>query len=164
MVDNLINQEDDRTKLIDGVFRIEVGPDTFQFVFIQDADFNIDDANLERDRIDNGKSVFTRLGDVIGTFGFRTKNTVDLYDIVTPATNTVTVSFWMEKLRDADPAVLTFIQKFKAPESAGSKFANIKYSGRIMKVAPDRVAGRAVDEFVVAGEVTGLTSALRQAT
>jgi len=164
MVNNLINQEDDRTKLIDGVFRIEVGPNTFQFVFIQDANLTIDDANLERDRIDNGKSVFTRLGDVIGTFGFRTKNTVDLYDIVTPAINTVTVSFWMEKLRDADPAILTFIQKFKAPESAGDKFANIKYSGRIMAVTPDRIAGRAVDEIIVGGEVTGFTLLQRQAT
>ena len=164
MANVLINKEVDRTKTYDGIVQIEVGANTNQLKFIQDMETNFDDANLERDRIDNGDSVFTRVGDVLGTFRFRTKNSVDLYDSVTPPTNTLTISFWVDKLIKADPAKLVFIQTFQAPESSGDKFARIKFTGRIMKVTPDRIDGRAIDEVIVEGEITVLTSILRQSS
>jgi len=96
MANILKNQKVDRLKTYDGVFRIQVGGDTFQLIFIQDFEYNFDDEFLERDRIDDGTSVFSRLGDVLGRFSFRIKNTVDMYDSVVPAVNTTTISFWIE--------------------------------------------------------------------
>lgn len=164
MANILKNQKVDRLKTYDGVFRIQVGGDTFQLIFIQDFEYNFDDEFLERDRIDDGSSVFSRLGDVLGRFSFRIKNTIDMYDSAVPAVNTTTISFWIEQLIKETPAVLSFLIKHKAPESTGNKFANVIYQGRIMKVTPDRIADRAIEEGIVEGEITGFTSAKREAT
>jgi len=164
MANILRNQKTDRLKTYDGVFRIQVAADTFQLVFIQDFEYNFDDEFLDRDRIDDGSSVFSRLGDVLGRFSFRIKNTVDMYDSTLPAIDTVTISFWIEALVKDDPATLSFLIKHKAPESTGNDFANVIFAGRIMKVTPDRIADRAIEEAIVEGEITGFTSARRQST
>lgn len=165
MVDLPINFESERTPRINGVFQIEVGTDKFQYIFVQRLLFELDANVFGRSSIGSGKSVFTLNGDVFGSFEFDLKNTVDLFDSVTPAVDEETISFWWQKIKDRDPAILKFIQTMNAPDSIGDKFARLKFDGRIM--TPTLIASDVEDELdsiTVKGEVTDFTSALRETT
>lgn len=163
MTDIPINFDSERTPRINGVFQIEVGADKFQYIFVQKLLFELDANLFGRSSIGSGKSVFTLNGDVFGSFEFDLKNTVDVYDDVTPAVNEETISFWWQKIKDRDPAIVKFIQTMNAPDSIGDKFARLRFDGRIM--TPSLTASDVndeVDSIVVKGEVTDYTSGLRE--
>jgi len=164
MANTLINQKLDRIKTYSGILQAEVGGNTFQYKFVQDIEITIDDEFLERDFVDDGVAAFTRIGDILGRFKFAMKNTVDLYDSVTPATNTKTVSFWKQQIKNEAPAEVVFIEKKKAPESTGNKFARTKFTGRITKVFEPRTREVAVQEVEIEGEITVLTEDIRVAS
>lgn len=154
----------ERIKTYDGFLRADVGPNEYQYLFIQEIEMLLDDTNVDRDRIDDGSPVHTRFGDVIGTFRFLLKNSVDLHQGTTPATDSWLASFWLEQIAQTKFPELDFIETLQAPESAGNKFARLRWKGRIIKAGPDRAKDRGVGEFIVEGEVIGFTSALREAT
>lgn len=123
------------------------------------------DANvLQRDFIGDGTSVFTQNGDVIGSFSFSLRNTTSLYDPSATPTLQETISFWMKAISDFDPAIISFIQTFNAPKGTGSKFARIRFTGRIMTPATVMAVDDALENANITGEVTVFTSALREAS
>lgn len=160
----LTNTKLNRTFTYSGILQIDVGANQFTQKFVQDMLIEFNDDDLERDRIDDGSPVFTRIGDVLGKFTFALKNTVDLAEAVTPATGNETMSKWIEDLIANSPTEVDFIESLKAEDSTGNKFERIKFKGRIMRPAIERLRERAVDEALVEGEIIAFTSLLRQAT
>lgn len=152
------NQKADRTFRINGSVSI-AGK---LAVFVQGMDIAIDAGVLQRDSTGIGESVFTQNGDVIGSFSFSLKNTIDLYDTAdNPPTLEETLSFWMNAVDDFDPAIIDFIQTFNAPKAASNKEARITFKGRVMTPATSLTVDNAVEDANVAGEITVFTSAQR---
>ncbi len=164
MANILTNTKLNRTFTYSGILQLSVGANTFQQKFIQDMLVQFNDDDLDRDRIDDGSPAFTRIGDVLGLFTFALKNTVDLAEVATPATDDWTMSKWIEDLIALTPTEVDFIQTFKAEDSTGNKFERIRFKGRIMRPAIERLRERAVDEALVEGEIIAFTSLLREAT
>lgn len=160
----LIGAKKERLKTYSGFIRADVGANEYQYLFIQEIEMAVDDTDVERDRIDDGSPVFTRIGDVLGPFRFLLKNTVDLYQGTTPATDSWLASFWMEQIAQGLFPEIDFIETLNAPESIGNKFARLRWKGRLISAGPDRAKDRGVGEFEVEGEVIGFTSALRQSS
>lgn len=154
------NEKEDRTFRINGSVSI-AGQ---LAAFVQGMNIDIDAGVLQRDSIGTGESVFTQNGDVIGSFSFSLKNTVDLYDPAATPTLQETMSFWMNAISDFDPAIINFIQTFNAPKSAGDKFARIRFTGRVMKPATILTVDNAIEDATVEGEITVFTSALRESS
>lgn len=154
------NQKADRTFRINGSLSI-AGKIA---VFIQSMSISLDAGVLQRDSIGTGESVFTQNGDVIGQFSFSLRNTTDLYDPASTPTLQETISFWNTAINNFDPAIIVFIQTMNAPKGSGSKFARIRFSGRIMKPAVITEVDDALLDAVVEGEITTYTSALREAS
>lgn len=166
MANILLGDQEERTFTYDGLFQVASGPNTYQYKFIQEMLVSIDDTDLDRDRVDNGKPAFTRVGDVLGNFSFALKNAVDLYEATDPPSDEWLASWWMDRIVLGLPAELSFIQTFKAtdPGVSGSAFARLRFTGRIMKVTPQRLRDTGVDEISAEGEIIAFTSALREAT
>jgi len=156
------NTKTNRTFRIDGTISIAGSTP----LFVQGMEIIIDANAFQRDFMGDGESVFTQNGDVIGSFSFNLKNTVDLYSSIAVATDQKTMSYWMQQVAQLTPPIITFIQNFVAGDvnATGSKIARLTFSGRIMtpKVAMDVVD--AVDNAEVAGEVTVLTQVQRVAS
>ena len=154
------NQKADRTFRINGSLSI-AGKIA---VFVQGMNVSVDAGVLQRDSIGTGESVFTQNGDVIGSFSFSLRNTTDLYDPASTPTLSETLSFWNTAIADFDPAIIAFIQTMNAPKGSGSKFARIRFSGRVMKPAVITEVDDALQDATVDGEITTYTSALREAS
>jgi len=154
------NEKEDRTFRINGSLSIAAQI----AVFVQDMNISVDAGVLQRDSIGDGTSVFTQNGDVIGQFSFSLRNTTDLYDPAATPTLPETLSFWNRAIADFDPAIISFIQTMNAPKGTGSKFARIRFDGRIMKPAVVTTVDDALQDAVVEGEITVYTSALREAS
>lgn len=165
MVNTLINQSDDLCYTYDAILQFDIGGgDTKQLKFVQDIVVRFDDSALEVDLIDTGAPFYTRRGDRLGSFSFIMKNSVDMFDTVTPATNEETISYWREKTVTPPHATLSMILKEKAPESGGDQFANTLFGGRVLIVDTSRTRGRDINETIVSGDLTTHTSSLRQST
>ncbi len=154
------NQKSDRTFRING----SVSIDGSKAVFVQDMNISIDAGVLQRDHTGIGESVFTQNGDVIGSFSFSLKNTVDLYDTAATPTLDKTMSKWMKSISDFDPKIVDFIETFEATKGTGNKFARIVFKGRIMNPTTSLSVDNAVEDAVVSGEITEFTSAKREAS
>lgn len=154
------NQKNDRTFRINGSLSI-AGKIA---VFVQGINILIDAGVLQRDFMGTGESVFTQNGDIIGSFSFSLKNTTSLYDPNVTPTLPETVSYWMNAIANFDPVIVSFIQTMNAPKGTGSKFARIRFNGRVM--APNIVQNvdNAIEDAIVNGEITAFTSALREAS
>jgi len=154
------NAKNDRTFRINGSLSI-AGKIA---VFVQGINISVDAGVLQRDSIGTGESVFTQNGDVIGQFSFSLRNTTDLYDPTATPTLEETISFWNRAIADFDPAIIAFIQTLNAPKGTGSKFARIRFDGRVMKPAVVTLVDDALQDAVVDGEITNYISALREAS
>jgi len=133
-------------------------------LFVQGMNISIDAGVLQRDSIGDGTSVFTQNGDVIGSFSFSLKNTVDLYDPNSTPTLDETISKWMRAVADFDPSIINFVETFNAPKSSGNKFARITFTGRVMTPQTSLSVDNAIEDANVSGEITVYTSALRAAS
>ncbi len=133
-------------------------------LFVQGMDISIDANVLQRDHTGTGESVFTQNGDVIGSFSFSLKNTVDLYDPAATPTLDETLSKWMKAVSDFDPSIIAFIETFNAPKGTGDKFARIRFTGRVMTPATSLSVDNAIEDANVSGEITVFTSALRESS
>ena len=132
--------------------------------FVQGMGIIMDANVLQKDSIGTGQSVYTQNGDVIGTFNFLLRNTTSLFDPASTPTLEETLSFWMTAIDNFDPAIISFIQTYNAPKGTGSKFARIKFQGRIMTPAIEMAVDDALENATINGEITTFTSALREAS
>lgn len=148
-----INKQIDKTIRINGRLEIDDGTDQKKLIFVQGIKITIDATLLQRDSIGSGTSVFTQNGDVIGSFEFPIRNTVDMFSDVTPAVDISTISFWIQKIIDDDPAQVDFIQTFNAPKSPGDKFARVKFRGRIMTPDMQGSVDDALEDIIITGEI-----------
>ena len=135
-----------------------------QLRFAKSLKYVIDDSEVQRDRIDDATPVFTRLGDVLGTFEFNFKDTIDMYDAINPSSDTSTLSYWLEQIAALNYPLITFVHQKEAPNSAGNKFARPTFSGRLMKVNMLKDITLAIEEATIEGEITAFTSAIRAAS
>lgn len=166
MANIILGDRPQRTFTYDGLMQVSSSPNTYQYKFIQEMLVSIDDTDLDRDRVDDGTPAFTRVGDVLGNFSFALKNAVDLYQTVDPPTDEWLASFWMDRIVLGLPAELSFIQTFNAtdPGVTGNPFVRLRFTGRVMKVTPQRLRDTGVDEISAEGEIIAWTSALRELT
>ncbi len=148
-----LNLQDNRTKKISGVILLEGVP----WLFVQGLTVIFDAGVFTRDNIGTGQAVFTQLGDVIGSFNFNTKNTVDIYRIGTALdTDSVELIGTMIKAIAAQkPVTVTFVQTLVGvPEAGGvNDRIRITFDGRIMKPEISWLVDEAVDGVVIDGEI-----------
>lgn len=161
---SVVNNKLDRTFRYKGLVQIQTSDGTFELKFCKNMEIIFDDSEVQRDRIDDGTPVFTRAGDVMGTFKFLLKNTVDLYDSVNPPVSQETVSFWQYNISQVNYPVITFIETQNAPNSTGNKFSRINFTARMMKCTVTREDNVAVEEVECEGEITAFNSSLRSAS
>jgi hypothetical protein len=147
-----------------GAVQIESGSDEYQLKFAQVTRNRISLDNFDRDQIDDQSPCFSLNGDVIGDATIEFKDTVDMYDNVTPATNINTVSYWKEGIAAGTPRSVTFIELNNAPDATGDKFAREKWTGRIVAVENETFVNQVLRDATLEIEITSYVSGLRSAS
>ncbi len=134
-----------------------------QPLFVQGMDIEIDANSFQRDFTGTGSSVFTQNGDILGSFSFNLKNSVDLFSSIATATDTKTLSYWMQQIATLNPPEITFIQNFVIGDSdaTGDAIGRITFTGRIMSSKTIMDVGDAIEDVEVTGEVITLTTIQR---
>lgn len=154
------NLKDDRIFRISGTFNIA----GLTAQFVQDVDITMDAGSFQRNSDGSGASVFTQNSDVVGSFSFKLKNTISLYDPASVPVLQSTVSYWMQSIANFNPAIINFIQTLNASKSSSTtKNARIQFSGRVLKVGPKTSVDDGVGDVMVEGEITEFTGARRGA-
>jgi len=164
MTNTLVGSKTERFKKKLGILQIEVGANTFQLKFTQRLFSSINLDNFDRDFIDDQTPTFSQNGDILGNATVELKDTADLYDSVTPATNVNTVSYWKEGIALGLPRSVTFLETKQADESTGNKFAREKWTGRIVDVTNEEFVNQALYDATLTIEITNYVSGLRSAT
>ncbi len=159
MVD--INQKIDRTWRIDGVVEILAAALNKKYIFVQGLTTVWDSGSYARDSIGDGEAVFTQNGDVIGTFSFQLKNTVDLYQLDSGVENDSFLSNWLKNHAEQDPTEVQFTQTFTARKQTVDPQSRIVFTGRIMKPEMSQLVDVAIDDVVIDGEILALLNAER---
>lgn len=166
MVDSTKNVKADRTWRKDGIIEVitDTGPiDKTAYAFVQGMVITLDANIFTRDFTGIGESVFTQAGDVIGTFTFDLKNTVDIFKIgnadIPPDDDGVDLlGTWLAKIADIDPPILTFVQTYIARKSTNANNrVRITFTGRIMTPALSQLVDVAADDVSIDGEIITLT-------
>lgn len=157
------NAKTDKVITYKGMIQVTTpdGQNNVEWIFVQSLEYTVDDTDIQRDRIDDGTPVFTRLGDIVGHFKFSVKDTIDMYDATNPAIDQQTMSYWMEQIAQDNFPTLTFIHQKKAPKSSGNQFARPTFVGRITKCTDGRPQGVAVEDASIEGEVISFVSSIR---
>ena len=160
---SVINNPDDRTFVYDNsVFQfIDAGGNKI-LQFIQNWEFTPNMADFDIDKIDTAAPIYTKKSDIIGTFSFNPKNTVDFYEPGS-ASEPTTYAWWATQIALGQPPTITILLQMNAPKSSGDKFARIQFKGRVMSAPLTRVEETGVHEFTVQGEITEITSITRSA-
>ena len=148
-----LNLQDNRTKKINGVILLEGVP----WLFVQGLTSIFDAGVFTRDNIGTGQAVFNQLGDVIGSFNFNTKNTVDIYKVGTAldSDSVELIGTMIKAIAAHKPVTVTFIQTLVAVDEAGgvNDRLRISFDGRIMKPEISWLVDEAVDGVVIDGEI-----------
>lgn len=154
-----LNIKQNRTWRKDGVISV----DGTVYAFVQGMVITLDANIFARDFTGTGESVFTQNGDVIGSFSFDLKNTVDIFKVGTAAVgdNLDLLGTWLARIADIDPPEITFIQTFKARKQPSNEFVRITFTGRIMTPELSQLVDVAVDDATIDGEITALPSVVR---
>ena len=156
-----VNAAVDRTWRIDGVLDILAAALTKTYVFIQGMTTVWDSGIYARDSIGSGTSIFTQNGDVIGTFSFLLKNSIDLYQLDTGVENDSFLSNWLKNHAKQQPTTVQFTQTFTARDQTIDKQSRLVFTGRIMKPEISQLVDVAVDDVVIDGEIVALLNAER---
>lgn len=154
-----LNLKPARTWKKDGIVSVEGTP----YAFVQGMVITLDGNIYTRDFMGSGESVFTQAGDVIGNFSFSLKNTVDIYKVGTATVNDNLdlLGTWLTRLADIDPPEITFVQTYVARKQSTNNRIRITFTGRIMTPELSQLVDQAVDEATVDGEITQLTSIVK---
>jgi len=156
-----VNAKIDRTWRIDGVVSILAAALTKTYIFVQGLTTVWDSGTYERDSIGDGTSVFTQNGDVIGTFSFLMKNTVDLMQLDSGVENDSFLSNWLKNHAKQAPTEVQFTQTFTARKQTVDPQARLVFTGRIMKPEISQLVDVAIDDVVIDGEIIALLNAER---
>ncbi len=156
-----VNAAIDRTWRIDGVVEILAAALTKTYVFIQGMTTVWDSGLYARDSIGTGTSVFTQNGDVIATFSFLLKNSIDLYQLDSGVENDSFLSNWLKNHAKQEPTEVQFTQTFTARKQTTDPQARLVFTGRIMKPEISQLVDVAVDDVVIDGEIIALLNAER---
>ena len=152
------NESENRTFVYqDSFYQIKNGATTDTLEFIQDWEFTPSMDDFDIDHIDTGKPIFTKKSDIVGTFEFTTKNTVDVYDS-TGSSNLLKATSWMEGIAKGEPVTITFITILTAPKDGGAVngFVTYEFTGRIMTTPVIQTRDTGVQELLVTGEITDI--------
>lgn len=157
-----LNVKQNRTWRKDGIISV----DGTEYAFVQGMVITLDTNIFTRDFTGIGESVFTQAGDVIGTFSFDLKNTVDIFKIGTAAVtdDLDLLGTWLKRIADIDPPEITFIQTYIARKATSNDRVRITFTGRIMTPALSQLVDVAVDDVTVDGEITALTTIQRDSS
>lgn len=154
------NLQANRTWKIDGVILVN----GVAWLFVQGLTA-VFDANLfTRDIIGTGQAIFTQNADVIGTFNFQAKNSVDVYKVGTAliTDSDALIGTMLTAIAAQKPVSITFVQTFVARDAGGTNDRiRITFTGRIMKPELSWLVDVAVDDVLIDGEITGLDSVIR---
>ncbi len=156
-----VNAALDRTWKIDGVVEILAAALVKTYIFVQGLSTSWDSNLYERDHIGSGTSVFTQAGDVIGTFSFLLKNTVDLYQKDSGVENDSFLSNWLKNHAIQAPTEVQFTQTLTARKQTIDPQARLVFTGRIMKPDISQLVDVAIDDVVIDGEILALLNAER---
>jgi len=156
-----VNQAIDRTWRIDGVLSILAAALPKEYVFIQGMTTIWDSGIYARDSIGTGKSIFTQNGDVIGSFSFLMKNTVDLMQLDSGVENDSFLSNWLKNHAIQAPTEVQFTQTFTARKQTTDPQSRLVFTGRIMKPEISQLVDVAVDDVIIDGEIIALLNAER---
>lgn len=147
------NLQDNRTKKINGAIFI----DGTLWAFVQGLTAIFDAGIFTRDNIGTGQAVFTQLGDVIGSFSFNTKNTIDRYKVGTALDTDASdlIGTMIKAISAQKPPTITFVQTLVAVAEAGGVNDRIRitFDGRIMKPEVSWLVDEAVDGIQIDGEI-----------
>ncbi len=161
-----LGQPTDRTFVYSGLFQVTDGTTNATFGFIQDWEFTPNIADFDIDRIDTAAPIFTKKSDILGSFSFNTKNTLDIYSTSSPPTTSqfFTVSFWSNEIAKGEPPTVTFFIKVAGlGVNVGSpNEVNYTFNGRIMDLSVTRTRDTGVHEVDVNGEITKITEVIRK--
>lgn len=150
-----LNVKQNRTWRKDGIVSVAGIP----YAFVQGMVITFDGNIFTRDFTGIGESVFTQAGDVIGTFSFSLKNTVDIYNNNAGVGDSDTLlSTWLKKIADIDPPEITFIQTYFARKASSNNRVRLTFTGRIMTPELSQLVDVAVDDATIDGEITQLGS------
>ncbi len=159
-----INNSADRTFVYqDSPFQFIDAGGTKRLALVKNWNFTPNISDFDIDRIDTSSPIFTKKSDILGTFNFDSVNTVDFYEPGSSVLPT-TYAWWATELAAGRPPIVTFLATMRAPNSSGNQFARVQYVGRIMSVPLNRVTETGVHTFQVNGEITTITSVLREAS
>ncbi len=159
-----INQANDRTFVYeDSPFQFVDTGGTKRLALVKNWNFTPNMSDFDIDRIDTAAPIFTKKSDILGTFNFDTVNTVDFYE---PGSTNLptTYAWWAMQIALGKPPSVTFLVTMRAPNSSGNQFARVRFIGRVMSVPLNRVTETGVHTFQVNGEITTITSVLREAS
>lgn len=165
MVD--ITQPGNRTFVYeDSFFQINDGASTDTIKFIQDWNFTPSMDDFDIDRIDTADPIFSKKSDIIGTFSFLTKNTVDIYDTTDPSSDLLTATNWIKNIAAGEPTSITIISILTSPKDGAvgsNSFVTVEWTGRIMSTPLVQVRDTGVQEYEVIGEITAISEVKRTA-
>lgn len=156
-----VNQKIDRTWKIDGVVEILAAALTKKYIFVQGLTTVWDSGLYEIDHIGTGDSVFTQAGDVIGSFQFLMKNTIDLMQLDSGVENDSFLSNWLKNHAKQAPTVVQFTQTFTARDQTTDPQTRLVFTGRIIKPEISQLVDVAVDDVVIDGDILTLLNAER---
>ena len=139
-----------------GLLQIDDGVDTHQIKFAKEFEAQFNDEFVDEDIIDDGAPVFSQKTDRIGNFRLFMKNVIDMIDAPAVPTDQETLSYWITQIADGEFPTLKFIKLYKAPKSAGNKFARLRITCRIKDVKMSTLDDVAVDEAEILGEITSI--------
>ena len=159
MVD--VNKSIDRTWRIDGVLEILAAALNKKYIFIQGMTTIWDSGIYTKDSIGSGTSIFTQNGDVIGSFSFELKNSIDLYQKDSGVEDDSFLSNWLKNHAKQQPTTVQFTQTFTARDQTVDPQSRLVFTGRIMKPEISQLVDVAVDDVVIDGDILTLLNAER---
>lgn len=169
MVDFNIGVQGAQTDLLktyhaDGVFRAEIGVNRYIYKMVQGIQYSLDESNQDEEYIDNGKPVFSRIGDIRGQFQVTIKKHAGMFETGDTPADDWLVSKWLADIEEDDPPEVDFVETMHADKAASNKFARVKLKLRIRNVMMMRDPGRGSGDIAIGGQVIGLSYAKREAS
>lgn len=154
-----ITQPSQRTFVYkDSFFQIDDGVNNDRIKFIQDWEFlpSMDDFDI--DNLDDATPIFTPKSDILGTFSFNPKNAIDIYDTANDSDDLLTATAWMLRIKEGNPAVITFITILTAFNDGLSTHGKVtlQWTGRIMNPGVTQTRNTGVQELIASGEITDI--------
>ena len=144
-----------------GYFQIFDGATPFRFKELQEVTITTI-ADTEKHYSDDGSKTLSSLGDS-STFEMTTKLTADLFDVVSPATDTKTISYFQEQIINKRLIPLATFEGVQETEASSNSFIVINFDAFVTNIEITRLPSTGVPAVVITGEIKTITQSQRQA-